>query len=134
MVAFNSWVVMFVLLLAVFASTSKLAYAGGGDISLYLIAIAVSLSWLGVRAIAGMVWVLVFLAAVYSATTISAGMGITGFIFITTSFLGLIMHTNLSPAGIVSEMTDEYSGFAIKVKKTVSEDIEQTREKISGDN
>jgi hypothetical protein len=127
-------VVMFVLLLAVFASTSKLAYAGGGNISLYLIAIAVSLSWLGVRAIAGMVWVLVFLAAVYSATTISAGMGITGFIFITTSFLGLIMHTNLSPAGIVSEMTDEYSGFAIKVKKTVSEDIEQTREKISGDN
>ena len=125
-------VVMFVLLLAVFSSISKLAYAGGGDVSLYLIAIAVALSWLGVRAIAGMVWVLVFLAGVYSATIISTGMGITGFVFITTSFLSLIMHTNLSPAGIVSEMTDEYSGFTKKVQKTVIEDIGQTREKFRG--
>ena len=59
-------------------------------------------------------------------------MGITGFVFITTSFLGLIMHTNLSPAGIVSEMTDEYSGFTKKVQKTVIEDIGQTREKFRG--
>ena len=124
-------VIMFVLLLAVFSSISKLAYAGG-DFALYLIAIAVALSWLGVRAIAGMVWVLVFLAGVYSATIISTGMGITGFVFITTSFLGLIMHTNLSPAGIVSEMTDEYSGFTKKVQKTVIEDIKQTKEKFSG--
>ena len=119
--------IMFVLLLAVFSSISKLAYAGGDDVSLYLIAIAVALSWLGVRAISGMVWVLVFLASVYSATTISAGMGITGFVFILTSFLGLLMHTNLSPAGIVSEMAAEYSGFT----KTVSEDIVKTREKFN---
>ena len=123
---------MFVLLLAVFSSISKLAYVGGDNVALYLIAIAVALSWLGVRAIAGMVWVLVFLAGVYSATIISTGMGITGFVFITTSFLGLIMHTNLSPAGIVSEMTDEYSGFTKKVQKTVIEDIGQTREKFRG--
>ncbi|MDA7448739.1 hypothetical protein N8785_01405 [Planktomarina temperata] len=119
--------IMFVLLLAVFSSISKLAYAGGDDVSLYLIAIAVALSWLGVRAVAGIVWVLVFLASVYSATTISAGMGITGFVFILTSFLGLLMHTNLSPAGIVSEMAAEYSGFT----KIVSEDIVKTREKFN---
>jgi hypothetical protein len=124
---------MFVLLLAVFSSISKLAYAGGGEVSLYLIAIAVVLSWLGVRAIAGIVWVLVFIAGVYSATKISTEMGITGFIFITTSFLGLLMHTNLSPTGIVNGMTDEYSGFAKTVQKTVSEDIRKTREKFSGD-
>jgi len=125
--------IMFVLLLAVFSSISKLAYAGGDDVSLYLIAIAVALSWLGVRAIAGMVWVLVFLASVYSATMISKDMGITGFIFILTSFLGLLMHTSLSPAGIVTEMSAEYSGFTMKVQKTVNEDIKRTRKKFSGD-
>lgn len=125
--------IMFVLLLAVFSSISKLAYAGGGEVSLYLIAIAVVLSWLGVRAIAGIVWILVFIAGVYSATKISTEMGITGFIFITTSFLGLLMHTNLSPNGIVNGMTDEYSGFAKTVQKTVSEDIRKTKEKFSGD-
>jgi len=126
-------IIMFTLLLAVFSSISKLAYAGGGDIPLYLIAIAVALSWLGVRAIAGMIWLLVFLAGVYSAITISAGMGITGFIFIVTAFLGLLMHTNLSPAGIISEMTGEYSGFTNKAQKFVREDIKQTRSKFSGD-
>lgn len=125
--------IMFVLLLAVFSSISKLAYAGGDDVSLYLIAIAVALSWLDVRAIAGMVWVLVFLASVYSATMISVGMGITGFIFILTSFLGLLMHTSLSPAGIVTEMSAEYSGFTMKVQKTVNEDIKRTKKKFSGD-
>ena len=44
--------------------------------------------------------------------------GIAGFVLITTSFFfGLITHTNLSPTGIASEMTDEYSDFTMKVQK-----------------
>lgn len=126
-------ILMFTLLLAVFSSITKLAYAGGGDLPIYLIAIAVALSWLGVRAIAGVIWIFVFIAAVYSATKISAGMGITGFIFIATAFLGLLLHTNLSPAGIIREMADEYSGFARKAQEVVREDIKAAKSNISGE-
>lgn len=126
-------IIMFILLLAVFSSITKLAYAGGGDIPIYLIAIAISLSWLGVRAIAGMIWILVFVAAVYSATKISAGMGTTGFIFVATSFLGLLLHTNLSPYGIVSEMANEYGGFTRKAQEVVREDINRAKSNIGGE-
>jgi len=126
-------ILMFTLLLAVFSSITKLAYAGGGDLPIYLITIAVALSWLGVRAIAGVIWVVVFISAVYSATKISAGMGITGFIFIVTSFLGLLLHTRLSPSGIISEITEEYSGFAKNTQEVIRKDIKIAKSSVNGE-
>ena len=59
-------------------------------------------------------------------------MGTTGFVFITTAFLGLLMHTNLSPAGILTAMSDEYSGFTKDVTRVVAEDIRHTKDKFNG--
>lgn len=127
-------IIIFALLLAVFASISKLAYSGGGDMQVYLIYIAIILSWLGVRAVAGIIWVLVFAAAVYSATKISTSMGFSGFLFIATSFLGLLLHTNLSPSSLITEMASEYSGFAKKASSVINEDVKAAKLNITGKN
>jgi hypothetical protein len=100
---------MFVLFLAVYASLAKLALLGKGDIQLYLITASIVLSWLGMRAVAGIGWVLAFAAAVMSALSTSAAMGLNGFLFISCTFLGLIMHSNLGPARLVEEIMAEYS-------------------------
>lgn len=100
---------IFVLFLAVYASLAKLALLGNGDIQVYLVTAAIVLSWLGMRAVAGIGWVLAFAAAVLSALSTSAAMGMSGFVFIASAFLGLLMHSNLGPAHVVEEILAEYS-------------------------
>lgn len=98
-----------VLFLAVYASLAKLALLGNGDIQVYLVIAAIVLSWLGMRAVAGIGWVLAFAAAVLSALSTSAAMGVSGFVFIASAFLGLLMHANLGPARLVEEILAEYT-------------------------
>jgi hypothetical protein len=123
-------ILSFVLFLSVFSSISKLAYAGAGSIPLYLISAAVALSWLGIRAIAGAVWILVFAAAVFSATSISKAMGFSGFLFIGSSFIGLLLHSDLNPSKIFHEMSMEYSGAARKASTAIAEDVYELKDKI----
>jgi hypothetical protein len=116
---------MFVLFLAVYASLAKLALLGKGDVQLYLITASIVLSWLGMRAVAGIGWVLAFAAAVMSALSTSAAMGLNGFLFITSAFLGLIMHSNLGPARLVEEIVSEYTKAGrVSAGKVVSEVIQ----------
>lgn len=116
-------ILSFILFLSVFSSISKLAYAGVSDIPLYLIATAIALSWLGIRAIAGAVWILVFAAAVFSATSVSKAMGLSGFVFICSSFIGLLLHSDLKPSKVFQEMSREYSGLAGKMSSSVEKDL-----------
>ncbi len=100
---------MFFLFLMVYGALAKLALLGGNEIAVYLVAGSVALSWLGMRAVAGFGWALAFAAAVLSAISTSGAMGLNGFLFIASAFLGLIMHSNLSPSRLVEEITVEYS-------------------------
>lgn len=100
---------IFVLFLAVYASLAKLALLGNGDVQVYLVTAAIVLSWLGMRAVAGIGWVLAFAAAVLSALSTSAAMGVSGFVFIASAFLGLLLHSNLGPAHVVEEILAEYA-------------------------
>lgn len=100
---------IFLLFLAVYASLAKLALLGNGNIQIYLVTAAIVLSWLGMRAVAGIGWVLAFAAAVLSALSTSAAMGLSGFVFIASGFLGLLMHSNLGPAHVVEEIMAEYT-------------------------
>lgn len=113
-------IVSFVLFLSIFSSIINLALEGAGKLPLYLISAAIGLSWLGMRPIASVVWVLVFVAAVHSAITISNAMGFTGFIFIASAFLGLVLHSNTSPAGVFNQVLGEYSKRELPVSQTVA--------------
>lgn len=103
---------IFVLFLAVYASLAKLALLGNGNIQIYLVVAAIVLSWFGLRGVAGIGWLLAFAAGVLSALSTSAAMGLSGFVFIASAFLGLLMHSNLGPAHVIEEILAEYTRVA----------------------
>ena len=115
--------IVFLLLLSVFASITKVATHQSGALTSYLIGAAVILSWLGLRSVAGFGWILVFAAAVINAVSASEAMGVYGFIFIVTAFLGLVFHADLAPNKLVTEILKEYRQQTDKVTNKVKEDI-----------
>ncbi len=93
----------FILILLVVGSFVELA-TGGNDnnrITYSLLAISIILSWVGIRGVAGLSWILLLAAAVYSVIINNLALGFSGFIYITAGFLGLLMHTGLNPGSFL---------------------------------
>ncbi|TVT70645.1 MAG: hypothetical protein FHP93_11515, partial [Denitromonas halophila] len=78
------------LILLVFASFTELAIGGNkyNRIIIYLLVAAVLLSWLGIRAVAGASWLLALAAAIYAAIENNLSMGINGFVYVGSGFIG----------------------------------------------
>lgn len=115
--------IVFILLISVFASLANIALQNRSSLTIQLLTAAVALSWLGIRSIAGLGWVLVFIAAAYSLVTVSEAMGFLGFIFIASAFLGLVFHADLAPEKLVSEMLNEYRVSTKSISDIVSGDV-----------
>jgi hypothetical protein len=82
------------------------------------------------RAVAGIGWVLAFAAAVVSALSTSAAMGMSGFLFIASAFLGLLMHSNLGPARVVEEIVAEYSRAARFTVDRAASDVAEVKKSL----
>jgi hypothetical protein len=84
---------------------------GPGQTSYVLpaLATAVGLSWLGMRSVAGLGWIIVLGAGVYSLHSSSIIMETAGFAFIVSAFLGLVLHSDLNPGELWHGMMLEYS-------------------------
>ena len=115
--------IVFVLLVCVFASIANIAIDGKSTISSQLVVAAIALSWLGMRSVAGLAWVLVFVAAAYNLVTVSQAMGFAGLIFVISAFLGLVFHADIAPDRLIREMLDEYSAKSSEFRNMVSDDV-----------
>jgi len=126
-------IISFVLILLVFASFIELATGGNHKNNLVysLIAISIILSWLGIRGIAGISWILVLASAVYIVIINNLALGFNGFIYISLGFLGLLMHSGLNPGMLFKNIKEEYSSTAIHAKNVVKSEIEKTGEMTS---
>lgn len=126
-------IISFVLILLVFASFIELATGGNHKNNLVysLIAISIILSWLGIRGIAGISWILVLASAVYIVIANNLALGFNGFIYISLGFLGLLMHSGLNPGMLFKNIKEEYSSTAIHAKNVVKSEIEKTGEMTS---
>ena len=122
--------IVFVLLVSVFASTANIAVQSESKLTTTLITSAIALSWLGMRSVAGLGWILVFIATTYNLATVSEAMGIWGFVFIASAFLGLIFHADLAPEKLIGEMMDEYKIKTTKVATHISGEIDEAAAKI----
>jgi hypothetical protein len=100
----------FVLILLVLASFIELALGGNGRGQFVTAAIggAVVLSWLGIKEIAGVCWVLAFVAGLYSAISNNLAMGFYGYIYMAFGFLGLLLHSQLNPGQLVKGIQEAY--------------------------
>ena len=103
-------IISFILILMVFASFIELAVSGKdkSDITYTFVGIAVILSWLGLRAVAGAAWMLVFAIAIYSIITTNMAMEFYDFIYITSGVLGLVFHSGLNPGELFNTFKEEY--------------------------
>ncbi|WP_444998438.1 hypothetical protein [Aliikangiella sp. IMCC44359] len=118
--------VSLVLILMVFASFIELAVGGdrGGSLTYALLASSLILSWLGIQAVAGFGWVLTFAAGILSLLLNHIAMGFYGFIYITTGFIGLVLHSGLNPGSLIKGIKVEYGdGEALK---SIKEDVSDT--------
>ena len=111
------------MLVCVFASIANIALDGKSTIASQLVVAAIALSWLGMRSVAGLAWVLVFVAAAYNLVTVSQAMGFAGLIFVISAFLGLVFHADIAPDRLIREMLDEYSAKSSGFRNMVSDDI-----------
>jgi hypothetical protein len=104
-------IISFVLIMLVFASFLELAMGGRetSPITQALLVASVVLSWLGIKELAGVCWILVVAAALTSAIFNSVTLGFYGFIYIMSGCLGLILHSGLNPGQLLQGMKNEYS-------------------------
>ena len=109
-----------VLILLVFASFLELAMGGNekNTVVISLLVASIVLSWLGIRAVAGIGWMLVLVAAIYSVIENHLALGFFGFVYVASGFIGLILHSGLNPGQMFSEIKGEFSGAA---SKTINE-------------
>lgn len=120
-------IISFILILMVFSSFIELALGGNGaqsSVTMGLLGAAFVLSWLGVRAAAGIAWVLVLAAAVLSVLTNNLAMGFWGFVYVVSGALGLILHSGLNPGNFMQALKREYFGYQAR------EFLEETKEDI----
>ena len=121
-------IISFVLILLVFSSFVELSTGGNHNNNLIfaLISISLVLSWLGIRGVAGISWILVLGSAVYSVIVNNLALEFYGFIYVVFGFLGLLMHTGLNPGAFLKNIKNEYSTYASDSATFVKEEIEET--------
>lgn len=118
-------IISFVLILMVFASFIELALGGKGksSITMALLSAAFVLSWLGIRAAAGVAWILVLVATVMSVIANNLTMGFSGFVYVVSGALGLILHSGLNPGEFMQALKTEYSGRTEQIVHYTGENI-----------
>lgn len=117
-----------VLFLILFGSLVELAMGGNGlnsQVVQYLLLSAIVLSWLGMKAIAGGSWLLLFPAIAVSIVENNTAMGFYGFIYVACGFIGILLHSELNPANLVSGIKEEFSG-SQEIQNAIKSDINQT--------
>ena len=119
--------ISFVLILGVFASFVELSVLGGknfvGTLNFYMVMTALVLSWVGLRGIAGVAWIIVLLAGIYNIQVTSTALGFAGYLYICSAFLGLCFHAGVNPGELAASLKDEYSPSATRMKKRIADDV-----------
>ncbi len=119
--------ISFILFLLIFSSLIELALGGNGlnsGIVEMIIVIAVMLSWLGIRAIAGICWMLLFIAVAFSVVWNNSLMGFYGFIYLTSAFVGLVLHSELNPGHLLPGLKEEFQ-VSDEIRDIVKTDIDE---------
>ena len=104
-------IISFLLILMVFSSFVELIFLGGNNSKLQsmVIATALLLSWLGIRGIAGIAWIIILVFGIYNIITNNIVMGFFGFIYIAFGAIGVILHSGMNPGYLVQSLISEYT-------------------------
>ena len=117
--AFNVYrLLSFALVLFVSGVAIEIALLGGnsdgwagfiGSFTGTMLFVALLLSWLGMREVAGYVWLLVLIPIAHNLMTSDNALGFYGFIFVVCGFLGLMLQSENSFENTLTALGNEYS-------------------------
>lgn len=125
-----------ILFLLLFGSLVELAMGGNGlnsQVIQYLLLTAVILSWLGMKAIAGGSWLLLFPAIAISIVNNNTAMGFYGFIYVASGFIGILLHSELNPANLVKGFKEEFvatEGAQTQIKNEINQTVDTIKSAI----
>ena len=111
-----------------FGSLVELAMGGNGlnsEVIQYLLLSAIVLSWLGMKAVAGGSWLLLFPAIAVSIINNNTAMGFYGFIYVASGFIGILLHSELNPANLVKGVKEEFMN-SEEIQSAIKSDVNQT--------
>jgi hypothetical protein len=96
------------MIVFIFASLVQLILGGnqGSPWLMNSIVIAVTLSWLGTKGIAGIAWLVVMVTGLIAGTTANAALGFLGYIYVITAFLGMILNSNSNPGSFLEGLQE----------------------------
>jgi hypothetical protein len=80
---------------------------------------AIALGWLGMRPVAGVAWIAVFVLGTVNLLQASDAMGVWGFVFVAASFLGVLLQSEQDPGALVEELKLEFSGEYRAVRRRI---------------
>lgn len=86
--------------------------------------LALTLTWLGMRPVAGIAWIAVFVIGIVTLQVRNYVMGIYGYLFILLGFLGLILHSEFTPGAFYEEFRREFRGVVVEAAMEVKRDIQ----------
>jgi hypothetical protein len=121
-------IISFLLILLVFSSFLEIITGGKGynNITYSLIGISIVLSWLEIKGVAGVSWILTLDAAIYHVITSTLALGFNGYIYVSSGFLGLVLHTGLNPGALVKGLKEEYTRSVSSAVNVVKGEIAET--------
>lgn len=136
-------IISFFLILMVFASFVELTFLGGSgsgratSFQTMAIGMAILLSWVGIRGIAGIAWMIVLFFGIYNLVSNNVTFGFLGFLYITLGAIGIILHSGMHPGYLVQSLVEEYSGTSQDSLSHIRDEVnygadalEQARERI----
>lgn len=118
-------VVSLLLILLVFSSFVELVLGSKtrSPLIMGLLGSALVLSWLGIKEVAGIAWILVLAGGIYSVIISNIALGFYGFIYVAFGFVGLVLHSGLNPGELVQGIKMEYSTSTQKAVDEIHSDI-----------
>ncbi len=129
-------IISLLLFLLFFSSLIEL-FLGGGDlldvpINMLLVT-AIALSWLGIKEVAGLAWIILFVGIGFKVSINSYTMGFWGFLYIGSAFIGLVLHSGLNPGQLISSFKHQFKAHDT-VKEAISSDISEAVEVADNNN
>jgi hypothetical protein len=105
-------ILSFAVNLTLIATFCKIILGEGFIFSVYTISLglALILTWLGIRPVAGIAWIAVFVIGIIALQVRNYVMGIYGYLFILLGFLGLILHMEFQPGEFYEEFRRDFRG------------------------
>jgi hypothetical protein len=91
------------------------------DIKIILLLVALVLNWVGIKAIAGLAYLLLFLLVMLNLSIVNDGMEFNGFMCILFGIIGLITQNGMSPGELFGGLAEVFRKPGSKAKESIAE-------------